>query len=224
MLSVYVTGTDTGIGKTVASVALLHAMRARVRSAVGMKPVASGCERVGNEWRNADALALQGASQPVPPYSLVNPVALSEPAAPEIAAAIQGVRVGLEPLCDAFSRLAMFSPTRIVEGVGGWLAPLATTLDQSALVHALDLPVVMVVGVRLGCINHARLTERAIAADGCRLVGWIGNRIDPAFDTADASIDLLRRHLSVPCLGVLEHASDGAPRAKLDVGVLLGAG
>ena len=83
MLSVYVTGTDTGISKTVASVALLQAMRARVRSAVGMKPVASGCERVGNEWRNADALALQGASQPVPPYSLVNPVALSEPAAPE---------------------------------------------------------------------------------------------------------------------------------------------
>jgi dethiobiotin synthetase len=224
MLSVYVTGTDTGIGKTVASVALLHALRARVRNAVGMKPVASGCERVDGEWRNADALALREASHPAPPYALVNPIALSEPAAPEIAAVVQGVKVELEPLCEAFSRLAMFSPTRVVEGVGGWLAPLAPRLDQSALVHALDLPVVLVVGVRLGCINHARLTQRAIEADGCRLAGWIGNRIDPDFATADASIDLLRRHLSVPCLGVIDHAGEGMPKARFDLGPLSSAG
>jgi dethiobiotin synthetase len=198
MLSVYVTGTDTGIGKTVASVALLHALRARVRNAVGMKPVASGCERVDGEWRNADALALREASHPAPPYALVNPIALSEPAAPEIAA--------------------------VVQGVGGWLAPLAPRLDQSALVHALDLPVVLVVGVRLGCINHARLTQRAIEADGCRLAGWIGNRIDPDFATADASIDLLRRHLSVPCLGVIDHAGEGMPKARFDLGPLSSAG
>ena len=224
MLSFYVTGTDTGIGKTVASVALLRALQARVRNAVGMKPVASGCERVGTEWHNADALALRDASHPAPPYALVNPIALREPAAPEIAAVLQGVKVDLEPLCEAYARLAMFAPTRVVEGVGGWLAPLAPRLDQSALVHALDLPVVLVVGVRLGCINHARLTQRAIEADGCRVVGWIGNRIDPDFATADASIDLLRRHLSVPCLGVIEHAADGAPQARLDLGPLGSAG
>ena len=223
MLSVYVTGTDTGIGKTLASVALIHALRARARNAVGMKPVASGCRRVGNEWQNDDALVLREVSHPVPPYALVNPIALSEPAAPEIAAAMQGVRVALEPICDAFARLAMFSPTRVVEGVGGWLAPLAATLDQSALVHALDLPVVMVVGVRLGCISHARLTERAILADGCRLAGWIGNRIDPDFGSADASIDLLRRHLSAPCLGVLEHVTSGLPTSRLDLGPLIGS-
>ena len=223
MLSFYVTGTDTGIGKTMASVALLHALRARGRNAVGMKPVASGCERVGGEWRNADALALQAASDPPPPYNLVNPIALIEPTAPEIAAAAQGVRVELEPLCEAYARLAMFGTTRVVEGVGGWAAPLSSTLEQSALAHALDLPVVLVVGLRLGCVSHARLTARAIEADGCRLLGWIGNRIDPDMAHAETTLAILHRHLPAPCLGVIPHGEDAARRATLDLGPLSSA-
>jgi dethiobiotin synthetase len=223
MISVYVTGTDTGIGKTTASLALLKSFHARGRNAVGMKPVASGCERIGGEWRNADALALQAVSDPAPPYNLVNPIALIEPTAPEIAAAAQGVRVELEPLCEAYARLAMFGTTRVVEGVGGWAAPLSSTLEQSALVHALDLPVVMVVGLRLGCINHARLTVRAIEADGCRLLGWIGNRIDPEMAHAETTIAVLYRHLPVPCLGVIPHGEDAAQRATLDLAPLTSA-
>jgi dethiobiotin synthetase len=224
MLSVYVTGTDTGIGKTEASVALLHALRARGRNAAGMKPVASGCERVGNDWRNADALALQAASDPAPPYALVNPVALSTATAPEIAAAAQGVQVDLAPLCEAYARLAMFAATRVVEGVGGWCAPLSPNLDQSALVHALDLPVVLVVGLRLGCINHARLTARAIEADGCRLLGWIGNHLDPEFDHAQATIDILTRHLPSPCLGLLPFRRDSERAVAAELNLVPMAG
>jgi dethiobiotin synthetase len=223
MLSVYVTGTDTGIGKTTASLALLQAFHARGRNAVGMKPVSSGCERIGGEWRNADALALQAVSDPAPPYNLVNPIALIEPTAPEIAAAAQGVRVELEPLCEAYARLAMFGATRVVEGVGGWAAPLSSTLDQSSLVHALDLPVVLVVGLRLGCINHARLTARAIEADGCRLLGWIGNRIDPDMAHAETTIAVLHRYLPAPCLGVIPHGDDAVRRASLDLAPLASA-
>lgn len=224
MFSVFVTGTDTGIGKTVASVELLRAFRARGRNAVGMKPVASGCERVDGEWRNADALALAAASDPIPPYALVNPIALAEPTAPEIAAAAQGTSIALAPLCEAYSRLAMFAATRVVEGVGGWAAPLSPTLDQSALVHALDLPVILVVGLRLGCINHARLTARAIEADGCRLLGWIGNRLDPSFQHADATLAILQRHLGAPCLGTLSFRRDAtdAPSSELDLTRLAG--
>lgn len=208
MLSVYVTGTDTGIGKTIASVALLHALRARGVRAVGMKPVASGCERVDGQWRNADALALQAASDPVPSYAACNPYALPEPTAPELAAAAVGMEVALAPLCSAYAELGALADTVVVEGVGGWAAPLSPTLDQSALVHALALPVILVVGLRLGCISHARLTARAIQSEGCRLLGWIGSQVDPDLAHTEATIAILRRQLASPCLGVIPFRRD----------------
>jgi dethiobiotin synthetase len=211
MRSIYVTGTDTGIGKTLASVALLQALRAGGRRAVGMKPVASGCERIDGEWRNADALALQQASDPVPPYALCNPYALPEPTAPEIAASAVGIEVELGPLCAAYAGLDALADFVVVEGVGGWAAPLAPALDQSALVHALDLPVVLVVGLRLGCINHARLTARAIEAEGCRLLGWIGNEVDPGFAHREENIAILRRHIASPCLGFVPFQRETGP-------------
>lgn len=224
MRSIYVTGTDTGIGKTLASVALLEALRARGLRAVGMKPVASGCERVEGEWRNADALALQQASDPMPPYELCNPYALPEPTAPEIAAAAVGVEVALAPLCAAHAALDALGDVVVVEGVGGWAAPLSPTLDQAALVHALDLPVVIVVGLRLGCINHARLTERAIEAEGCRVLGWIGNGVDPDFAHRDGNIAILRRQLASPCLGLIPFQRTVGPirGAELNLGPLAG--
>ena len=190
----YITGTDTGIGKTTVSTALLHALRARGLRAVGMKPVASGCERTADGWHNADALALLAASAPRPLYADLNPYALPLPMAPELAAADAGVEVALQPILDAHARLQARADCLVVEGVGGWAAPLAADLDQKDIVCALDLPVLLVVGLRLGCLNHAILSARAITADGCRLAGWIGNAIDPSMDCREAPGHARRPH------------------------------
>lgn len=201
----YVTGTDTGIGKTIASTALLHALRARGQRAVGMKPVASGCTREADGWRNEDALALQDASAPRPAYDDLNPYALPLPLAPELAAADAGVQLELAPITAAFARLRAQADVVVVEGVGGWAAPLSATLDQADLARALGLPVVLVVGLRLGCLNHARLSAAAIAADGLQCIGWIGNEIDPAMERIDDNMAMLRARLPMPCWGRLPY-------------------
>ena len=223
MKGVYVTGTDTGIGKTVASVALLQALRARGLRAVGMKPVASGCEWIDEGWRNEDALALLAASEPKPDYPDLNPYALRLPLAPELAAEADGVAVELERIRAAHARLQALADSVVVEGVGGWAAPLSRTLDQAGVVRALDLPVVLVVGLRLGCLNHAYLSARAIAAEGCRLAGWIANDIDPAMERADDNFGLLSQRLAAPCLGRMPHGEAGAALAMaryLDIAAL----
>ena len=202
-------GTDTGAGKSFASVALLHALRRGGARAVGMKPVASGCVATPDGLRNDDALALQAASDPFPAYALVNPFALPEPTAPQIAAALAGVEVTLPPIVAAFTRLAATADHVVVEGVGGWRAPLADDLEQRDVVRALDLPVVLVVGLKLGCLNHARLTAEAIAADGGRLTGWIGCAVEPSGPHDAAYLDLLATALPVRCRGVLPYAPDG---------------
>jgi len=219
----FVTGTDTGIGKSVASATLLHALRARGLRAVGMKPLASGCESTPDGWRNEDALALQAASDPRPAYDDVNPFALPNPLAPELAAADAGIRVTLAPIVSAFGRLSSQADSVVVEGVGGWAAPLSADLDQADLVRALDLPVVLVVGLRLGCINHARLTARAIENDGLRLAGWIANDIDPAMARSDENFELLKQRLPVACWGRLpfREKPDPAQLASLLLAPLL---
>ena len=211
--SVYVTGTDTGVGKTVAAVALVHRLRMAGWRTAGMKPVASGCERTSEGLRNDDALALQAASDPPPAYDDVNPYALALATAPQLAARAMGVRIALAPLCDAHARLAARCDATVVEGAGGWLAPFDAGLEQADLVRALGLPVVLVVGLRLGCLNHARLSARAIATDGFALLGWIGSAIDPDFAERAAYIGLLNDALPAPCLGVLPHAPGADPRA-----------
>jgi dethiobiotin synthetase len=215
---IYVTGTDTGIGKTFCSVALLRALAGRGRRAVGMKPVASGCEAGPDGLRNEDALALIDASPSAPRYPLVNPYALAEPTAPEIAAAQAGVAIALDPLIAAYAELRGHGIV-VVEGVGGWLAPLSDRLMQSDLARRLELPVLLVVGLRLGCINHALLSARAIAADGLPLIGWVCNRIDPAMLHAEQTIGILRQRLPAPCLGVVPHRAG----AELAAAALSGA-
>jgi len=219
----FVSGTDTGIGKSLASATLLHALRGRGLRAVGMKPLASGCEATVQGWRNEDALALQAASDPRPAYDDVNPFALPNPLAPELAAADAGIRVTLEPIVSAFERLSRQADAVVVEGVGGWAAPLSAELDQADLARALDLPVVLVVGLRLGCINHARLTARAIELDGLRLAGWIANDIDPAMARADENFELLKQRLPVACWGRLpfRQKPDPAQLASLLLAPLL---
>lgn len=202
---VFVTGTDTGIGKTHVSGVLLRALRASGRRVQGMKPVASGCDYEHGQWRNVDALALMAAAQSIADYATVNPYALPLPTAPQIAARVAGIEITLPALDAAYRRLAAASDFVLVEGVGGWLAPLDEALDQSDLAHALQLPVVLVVGLRLGCINHARLSEQAILASGCRLLGWIGNAVEPDFDADGAYFAALSCSLHSPCLGRLAY-------------------
>ncbi|QHG85978.1 dethiobiotin synthase [Xanthomonas sp. NCPPB 1638] len=212
----YVTGTDTGIGKTMASTAVLHALRARGHTAVGMKPVASGCARTLQGWRNEDALALQAASDPQPEYATLNPYALPAPLAPELAAADVGVTLSLAPIVHAFAQLRAQAQMVVVEGVGGWAAPLSADLDQADLVRALQLPVVLVVGVRLGCINHARLSAAAIAADGLDCVGWIANEVDPQMERVEENIAMLGQRLAMPCWGRIRWrpGADAASQAQ----------
>lgn len=199
----FVTGTDTGIGKTTASCTLLHALRAQGLRAVGMKPLASGSDPTADGLRNEDALALLAASDPKPDYADLNPYALPLPLAPELAARDAGIEVALAPMLAAHARLAAQADAVVVEGVGGWAAPLSENLDQADLVRALQLPVILVVGLRLGCLNHAYLSVRAIQADGCRLAGWIGNGIDPGMDRIDDNRALLAARIPAPCLGWL---------------------
>lgn len=209
--SVYVTGTDTGVGKTVASVALVQRCRAAGLRTVGMKPVASGCVQTPDGWRNDDALQLQAASDPHPAYGDVNPYALELPTAPQLAARAMGVHVDPAVLADAYARLSASADAVVVEGVGGWAAPLDDGLDQVDLVRMLGLPVVLVVGLRLGCLSHARLTARAIELDGLALLGWIGSSVDPGFTERDDYVAMLSSALPAPCLGVLPYTETFDP-------------
>jgi dethiobiotin synthetase len=204
--AVFVAGTDTGIGKTHAACTLLHALRAAGHDACGMKPVASGCAETPGGLRNDDALALLAASGDAGlPYALVNPVALREPLSPHLAAAHDGVAITLAQLREAFERLQAAHDTVVVEGIGGWLVPLAPGLFAADIAKRWQLPVILVVGMRLGCLNHALLSARAIVADGCRLLGWIGNCVDPAMDAPEENLATLCELLPAPCLGVLPH-------------------
>lgn len=221
--SIYVTGTDTGIGKTHASCALLHAFRARGLRAIGMKPVASGCKQTPGGLRNADAEALIAASDPTPDYAICNPFAFAAPIAPHLAAHDAGTRIDLARLCETHAQLATDADRVIIEGVGGWAVPFGADLMQADLVRALDVPVVLVVGLRLGCISHALLSARAIVADGCLLAGWIANHVDADMLRVADNIATLRERIAAPLLGVLEYSPHPAPiemASALDVGLL----
>ena len=177
MIACFVTGTDTGVGKTLSSCALLHALARHHRRVVGMKPVASGAEPDGRGgWANEDSLALRAASTLVVPPQLDNPVLLPDPVSPHIAAERAGVSVQLAPILQAYQQLAAQADAVVVEGAGGWQVPLSPHLRIADLAVALQLPVVLVVGLRLGCINHARLSAEAIRASGLTLAGWIANQ------------------------------------------------
>jgi len=214
----FVTGTDTGIGKTHAAVALLHALRARRLRACGMKPVASGCRRTPHGLRNEDAEALIAASDPAPAHSDCNPYAFEPAIAPHVAARLAGTEPSLAVIGAAYARIASTCDVVVVEGAGGWLAPVSDALMQADVVRALDLFAILVIGLRLGCINHALLSARVIHADGCRLAGWIANTIDPSMDAAQATLDTLRARIDAPLLGVLPFGMPArfAPLPDLD--------
>lgn len=202
MTAWFVTGTDTGVGKSLVAAALMHRLRERFPRVAGMKPVAAGAERSADgHWRNDDVLALQAAASIDAPERLVNPYLLQAPVSPHIAAQRENVRIGIATIADAFARLRMLADAVVVEGAGGFRVPLNDTEDGADLALALGVPLVLVVGIRLGCLNHASLTAEAIAARGLRLAGWIANRVDPHMPEQEANIDWLAHRLDAPCLG-----------------------
>jgi dethiobiotin synthetase len=222
---VFVTGTDTGVGKTVASCALIHALRARGVPATPFKPIAAGAVERDGRWVNEDTLALmEAAGLDASAAERVTPVLLREPMAPHIAAQREGRTITLEPIRSAFDTLGGFV---VAEGVGGFRVPLADGLDSVDLCRELGLPVVLVVGLRLGCLNHALLTAQAIRAAGVPFAGWIANAIDPAMAAADENVAALEARLDAPLLGRLprEQALDPARLARhLDLSTLVARG
>jgi dethiobiotin synthetase len=175
-----------------------------------MKPVASGCTKTSDGLRNEDALALQAACTARVPYEDVNPFALPEPLAPQIAAARAGCVIDSARIRAAYARLSRGAQAVVVEGVGGWRVPLADGLDSAALVRMLRLEVILVVGLRLGCINHALLTAEAIAADGLGLSGWIGNHPGARFEAAPSTLEYLESRLAAPFLGEIPAMAAGS--------------
>jgi dethiobiotin synthetase len=225
MRGVFVTGTDTGVGKTVACAALIHALAASGIRAVGMKPIAAGATNVEGREINDDTLALMRAAGIAPGMAEeVTPILLREPMAPHIAAARENRRIDLEPVREAFLRVSAEAQFVVVEGVGGFMVPLGDDLDTVDLARLLHLPVVLVVGMRLGCLNHALLTARAIAASGLPFAGWIASHVDGAMAVPDENVAALKSRLGAPLLGRFPHAArvDPASLARLlDVKPLL---
>lgn len=220
---VFITGTDTGCGKTRASLLLMAALKRTGRVVAGMKPVASGSARIDGRLVNDDAAQIRAACSRELPYEQVNPCALAEPVSPNFAAARAGRRVCLEPVLAAYAALARDADTIVVEGVGGWRVPLSDQLAVPDLVAALALPVILVVGLRLGCINHAQLTAMAVAADGADLCGWIANRVDPDYDTANETVDYLAGAIDVPLLGQIPFLDSAASAEAAAAGIDLSA-
>lgn len=206
----FITGTDTGVGKSLAACALLHALRAAGDRAVGMKPVASGCVAGPEGLRNADAEALIAAAGVDVDYADVNPYALPVATAPHLAARAAGVEIDLARIAACYARLAARADRVVVEGVGGWRVPLGADCELPDLARRLGLPVILVVGIRLGALNHAQLSWEAIAAAGLERVGWVASRLDPD-PMLDDYLDSLQGLLGAAPLAVLPHLGTPDP-------------
>lgn len=196
----FVVGTDTGVGKTFIACALLHALHKAGSQVIGMKPVAAGCERTGDGLINEDVEALRAASSVAVSREDINVYAFEPPIAPHIEAAHLGLRMDLDVIAARFEHLATRADVIVVEGAGGWLVPLNDEETFADLAVKLGLPVVLVVGMRLGCINHALLTADAILARGLELAGWVANHIDPHMERQDENVRAIEDRLAAPRL------------------------
>lgn len=207
----FVTGTDTGVGKTLIACALLRGFAARGLRAIGMKPVAAGASWVEGCLKNDDVSALKAASNVSAPHDFINPYCFEAPIAPHIAASLAGVDIDLKRLHAAYEELSRVADCVVVEGAGGFQVPLSAHDDTADLARRLQLPVVLVVGLRLGCINHALLTAAAIEAAGQPLAGWVANHIDPSMLYQDENVQAIEARLSAPLLGRIAHSAAPQP-------------
>jgi dethiobiotin synthetase len=219
-MSYFITGTDTGVGKTLVSCALLQAFAAQGKRAAGFKPVAAGCDEDGH---NDDAKRLHAAGNVQADYGRINPYCFPHLIAPHLAARLAGVTVEFPRILAAYRELAAQADAVIVEGVGGFCVPLNDKQDSADLARQLTLPVILVVGMRLGCINHALLTVRAIADYQLECAGWVANVLDGDMPALQENIAALRERIAAPLLGVIPHMAEPDEKAAaqyLDLGVL----
>jgi len=211
---IFVTGTDTEVGKTYVSCALLKMLNRQGISTIAMKPVASGAEKQNGKYVNDDALCLHTAASMNAPYDLLNPYVFPDPIAPHIAAAKENIEIDFQQIKKSFQTLSELADFILVEGVGGWLVPLNHKQTVADLALMLNLPVVMVVGMRLGCINHALLTANAIQQSGACLQGWIANKLEGDYPCVGENIEAIAQRLDVPLLATLDYQLN-ADRAEL---------
>ena len=219
-MNYFVTGTDTGVGKTLISCALLHGFAAQGKRVVGMKPVAAGCDEDG---QNEDVLQLRAAGNVPVGYGQINPYCFVPPIAPHIAAQRAGVIMQFSRIAASYRELAAQADVVIVEGAGGLLVPLNAQQDSADLAKELGLPVILVVGMRLGCLNHALLTVEVIAARGLALAGWVANVVDADMALLDENVASLRQRIDAPLLGAvpcMTQPDAGAAARYLDLGKL----
>jgi len=214
---IFITGTDTGVGKTVVACGLVRALRKTGSRVSVMKPVASGSLQTPEGLRNADALSLMEAAgmDTRTLYARVNPYCFEPPISPHIAAEDAKIAIDIDLIRHEFDRLAADAEWVVVEGAGGWLAPLSEHETMSDLAGGLALPVLMVVGLKLGCLNHAQLTRLAVGADGVPFAGWVASAIDPQMSHLEANLESLERLLGEPPLAVVPHLPDGGIRLEL---------
>lgn len=225
--SFYIAGTDTDVGKTFCASALLHLAQRNELSCLGIKPIAAGCEAkdtsAEGEPRNLDALTLMRFSSIKLPYHQVNPVALSAFVSPHIAAAKEDKKISVQALLDACRPgLEQGAQFTLVEGAGGWYVPLNELETLAEFAAELKFPVILVVGLKLGCINHSLLTAEAIERSGLTMAGWIANSVDPLMEEKDQNIATLTKRLKAPCLGIVPHVNSVEDAADhLDLSLLL---
>ena len=201
----FVTGTDTGCGKTAITLGLMHLLQTKGYSVVGMKPIASGADLTSAGLKNDDALQIQRQASQLIEYNLINPYVFAPPIAPHLAAEQEGVTIELEEIALNFNKLIVQADCIMVEGVGGWQVPLGPDQTISDLAVRLGLPVILVVGFRLGCLNQALLTVASIQQTGIRLAGWVANMVDPDMLQPEANLESLKRRIEAPFLGFVPH-------------------
>lgn len=202
MSGLFIAGTDTGVGKTLVASALIQRGVAAGKRVAAMKPVSAGCVQTPEGWLNDDVAQLRAVSNVALPLALMNPYAFELPIAPHIAAQQAGIEIDLARIESAYREIESQSDEVVVEGVGGLLVPLNANQTAADIVLRLNLPVILVVGMRLGCLNHALLTVEAMQQRGLTLAGWIANRIDPAMPAFDANLVSLQARISAPLWGV----------------------
>jgi len=201
----FITGTDTDVGKTWIALALLAALHRQGYRTLAMKPVACGCVVIDGIYQNDDAVRLQRQASITIPYKEINPYALPAPVAPHLAAAGIGQQIDLDHIRQIYAQQKDKADYVVIEGVGGWVVPLNTDSTTADMVMAMDIPVILVVGIRLGCLNHALLTQAAIQQQGIRLAGWVANCIDKDCLGVENNIDTLRERLNAPLLGIVPY-------------------